>query len=254
MTPSESRSDTNRNQVKLIKSDELNKNCLNGKWNRVKIICEQKFNRSTPFGLCFVKFYSSSKGNGTASPSLTTTGIQLNDDEQDETKQEQSKIGSFFARKQAEKQTRNSSSITATTEIRVLSNVAEELLKSKPMSDDSIQVNSVVLKRMDDGKSRAFSLLVQFVKPSGKTTFTRTAKFIRRSNAHETQKRLSIASRLVQRRTELHLDIDRSELLKGVVFVLSGFQNPLRSELRRKATAMGATYSDDWNSKSTHLM
>lgn len=31
-----------------------------------------------------------------------------------------------------------------------------------------------------------------------------------------------------------------SQILKGVVFALSGFQNPLRSEIRSKALSMGA--------------
>lgn len=48
--------------------------------------------------------------------------------------------------------------------------------------------------------------------------------------------------------------VDKSQLMKDVVFVLSGFQNPLRSELRSKASALGATYSDDWNGECTHLM
>lgn len=48
--------------------------------------------------------------------------------------------------------------------------------------------------------------------------------------------------------------IDQSQLMKNVVFVLSGFQNPLRADLRTKATKMGATYSDDWDGKCTHLM
>lgn len=39
-----------------------------------------------------------------------------------------------------------------------------------------------------------------------------------------------------------------------VTFVLSGFLNPLRAELRNKAVAMGATYNDDWNPTCTHLM
>lgn len=47
---------------------------------------------------------------------------------------------------------------------------------------------------------------------------------------------------------------DRSKIMKNVAFVLSGFQNPLRSELRNKATAMGATYKDDWDKSCTHLM
>ena len=42
--------------------------------------------------------------------------------------------------------------------------------------------------------------------------------------------------------------------MRNVIFVLSGFQNPLRSELRSKATAMGAVCNDDWDEKCTHLM
>ena len=42
--------------------------------------------------------------------------------------------------------------------------------------------------------------------------------------------------------------------MKNIVFVLSGFRNPLRSELRNKATSMGAKYNDDWDEKCTHLM
>ncbi|CAF5127704.1 unnamed protein product, partial [Rotaria sp. Silwood1] len=47
---------------------------------------------------------------------------------------------------------------------------------------------------------------------------------------------------------------DKSKIMKSVIFVLSGFQNPLRSELRNKATAMGAIYNDDWDETCTHLI
>lgn len=43
-------------------------------------------------------------------------------------------------------------------------------------------------------------------------------------------------------------------LLEGVVFVISGYQNPYRSELRSKALSMGARYKANWNSECTHLM
>jgi hypothetical protein len=43
-------------------------------------------------------------------------------------------------------------------------------------------------------------------------------------------------------------------LMNGVVFVLSGFQNPERSELRDAALEMGATYRPDWGKGCTHLM
>jgi len=44
------------------------------------------------------------------------------------------------------------------------------------------------------------------------------------------------------------------DLLRGVVFAISGFQNPLRGEIRGKALEMGAKYEPDWSSKCTHLI
>lgn len=43
-------------------------------------------------------------------------------------------------------------------------------------------------------------------------------------------------------------------LMQGVVIVLSGFQNPLRGELRDKALMMGAKYKADWGEGCTHLV
>lgn len=42
--------------------------------------------------------------------------------------------------------------------------------------------------------------------------------------------------------------------MKGVVFVLSGFQNPARSQIRDKALEMGAKYKADWDRSCTHLV
>lgn len=45
-----------------------------------------------------------------------------------------------------------------------------------------------------------------------------------------------------------------NELFKGVTIVISGIQNPDRSELRTKALEMGAKYKPDWDNTCTHLM
>ncbi|XP_022222798.2 DNA repair protein XRCC1 isoform X2 [Drosophila obscura] len=45
-----------------------------------------------------------------------------------------------------------------------------------------------------------------------------------------------------------------NQLLRGVVLVISGIQNPDRADLRAKATAMGARYKADWESGCTHLI
>jgi DNA-repair protein XRCC1 len=140
MTPSESRSNTNRNQVKLLKSNDLNKTCLNEKWDRLKIVCEQKFNRVNPFGLCFIKLYSPTLSDETNQSELenkSSINMQVDDDD-DETGKEQSKIGSFFAKKQAEKNSKVSTP-SASDQIRALSNVADELLSKKAMDDEEIQ-------------------------------------------------------------------------------------------------------------------
>ncbi|CAF0756084.1 unnamed protein product [Adineta steineri] len=47
---------------------------------------------------------------------------------------------------------------------------------------------------------------------------------------------------------------DKSQIMKNIVFVVSGFKNPVRTELRKKGTAMGAIYNDDWDEKCTHLI
>merc|ERR1719193_1270940 len=45
-----------------------------------------------------------------------------------------------------------------------------------------------------------------------------------------------------------------NRLMDGVVFTISGFQNPLRGEIRDKACKMGARYKGDWTQDCTHLV
>lgn len=42
------------------------------------------------------------------------------------------------------------------------------------------------------------------------------------------------------------------KLFDNVVFVISGYQNPIRAELKRKAIEMGTHYEPEWNSNCTH--
>ena len=44
------------------------------------------------------------------------------------------------------------------------------------------------------------------------------------------------------------------QLMKKVVFSLSGYQNPERGKIRDKALEMGATYKPDWGRSCTYLM
>ena len=46
----------------------------------------------------------------------------------------------------------------------------------------------------------------------------------------------------------------KQQILKGVIFALSGFQNPLRSEIRDTGMKLGAKYRPDWTDDCTHLI
>ena len=48
--------------------------------------------------------------------------------------------------------------------------------------------------------------------------------------------------------------VDLSHVLKGVIFALSGYKNPMRAQIRDKATKLGAKFEADWSDKCTHLI
>lgn len=45
-----------------------------------------------------------------------------------------------------------------------------------------------------------------------------------------------------------------NELFKRVIFSMSGYTNPYRSDIRSKALEMGAIYRNNWDKCCTHLM
>lgn len=55
---------------------------------------------------------------------------------------------------------------------------------------------------------------------------------------------------------EISTDDDASgeDALAGVVAVLSGYQNPLRGQLRTQLTDLGGCYRPDWGKDCTHLI
>lgn len=54
MTPIESRNSTDLNRVRMFGPDKLNKTVAEQKWDRVKVICTQPFNKKLQYGLSFI--------------------------------------------------------------------------------------------------------------------------------------------------------------------------------------------------------
>ncbi|KJE97759.1 hypothetical protein CAOG_07862 [Capsaspora owczarzaki ATCC 30864] len=99
----------------------------------------------------------------------------------------------------------------------------------------------------------AAPVIARAEKPSAAAPVARAEKA---SETHTPPKTLSPA-----RKPMVHSDESGDEdddgfklLMKGVTFVLSGYQNPLRGELRTKGQQMGARYEQNWTKGCTHLI
>ncbi|XP_059760835.1 DNA repair protein XRCC1-like [Balaenoptera ricei] len=58
MSPSESRSGSNSNRVRIFGPDKLVRAAAEKRWDRVKIVCSQPYSKDAPYGLSFVRFHS----------------------------------------------------------------------------------------------------------------------------------------------------------------------------------------------------
>lgn len=93
MTLKEAKEGTNVSGVRFFKSENFLKPTAHEKWDRVKIVCTQPFNRHVQYGLSFIVFHSSEL---TSQDSGTSLGrFHLKQEEKDEIPS----IGSWFARR-----------------------------------------------------------------------------------------------------------------------------------------------------------
>lgn len=92
MSPIQSKQSTYTNQVRMFRSEQL---CLperNEKWDRIKIVCTQPFNRHVQYGLSFVILHSAGEANEAESPKATIRRFTLRPPSPD------LQVGSSFAK------------------------------------------------------------------------------------------------------------------------------------------------------------
>eukprot|EP00800_Vazella_pourtalesii_P017878 TRINITY_DN5638_c1_g4_i1.p1 TRINITY_DN5638_c1_g4~~TRINITY_DN5638_c1_g4_i1.p1 ORF type:complete len:503 (-),score=110.42 TRINITY_DN5638_c1_g4_i1:84-1592(-) len=70
----------------------------------------------------------------------------------------------------------------------------------------------------------------------------------------KSEAKIETAKKIIKEEKVIEKQIDTSRLLDGVIFALSGYKNPLRGDIRDKATKLGAKYETDWSEKCTHLI
>lgn len=266
MSPLESRNDTKNNRVRMFGPEKLSQNLKNEKWDCVQIVCTQPFNKNIQYGLSFIKFHSppdqsmqSSTDEAESKESLKLGAFQLkaNDDSN------RLVIGSLF-KKRNEKS--NTLPATGPAAIREASSFASAVLASTENSTSKIlhkastQISpGVKRKRPPDPPGSSLS--------NSQKQFTTTRVDKDKVEFKKVQERTSEKDKLSSSKaddskpTSSKTDKPKlpkvkpfNRLMEKVVFVLSGFQNPYRTDLRDKALDMGAKYQGDWNDSCTHLV
>ncbi|XP_064119934.1 LOW QUALITY PROTEIN: DNA repair protein XRCC1-like [Macrobrachium nipponense] len=310
MTPGESRNSSDTNRVRMFGPDKLNKtkHSTEQKWDRVKVICTQPFNKTLQFGLSFITVTASSEGSGDSTPKVTKLGSFTLKDEEEE---DPISVGSIFARRK-EKET--SSPLTGAAAIRAASASAvssastPDSKKTKPFNapdvgfyqlkknaspaperpkplQPSTQSSSDAHeergkekrkerdrdsdkhrerdKRSKDTESRVDKEKEKPKKEGGSDRNSSSesnkrkndSRDLKRTSSHENKRTASPSSSSASSgSSSKRKTAPFTSLLKGVTFVLSGYQNPLRSQIRDMMLEMGARYKPDWEPSCTHLI
>ncbi|XP_034468088.1 DNA repair protein XRCC1 isoform X1 [Hippoglossus hippoglossus] len=280
MSPTESRGGTNLNRVRFFGPTQLQKSTAQEKWDRVKLVCSQPYSKNIAYGLAFVKFHSPPDKNDpppTASPKLTKLGQFKVKDESPSSGPSLQPGSLFFSR---DSTTKTSPSLKVSPQSDKLSYAAAALqtggtsqLSGQASSSSTVSPQPPAKRKFEFNKERQSApgppptkkispagspegkAATPKNKPSPASTSSSSAAKASLTPKSPDKKRQSLSkseTKPKQQKTKSQVPFNR--ILEGVVFVLSGFQNPYRGELREKAVDMGAKYRPDWTPGATHLI
>uniref|UniRef100_A0A8C0LRH2 X-ray repair cross complementing 1 n=2 Tax=Canis lupus familiaris TaxID=9615 RepID=A0A8C0LRH2_CANLF len=264
MSPSESRSGSNPNRVRIFGPDKLVRAAAEKRWDRVKIVCSQPYSKDSPYGLSFIRFHSApDKEEVEASPQKVTKLGQFRVKEEDEGANSLRPGALFFSRI-------NKTSPAAATDPAGPSYAAATLQASSATSSPSAAsraVGSTSKPQESPKRKRKLDLNQEERKTPSKPSAQPSPPAIKRPKPPAPTRTPATPVPAPARGTVPGKTREGAEprgpragpqelgkILQGVVVVLSGFQNPFRSELRDKALELGAKYRPDWTPDSTHLI
>uniref|UniRef100_A0A8C2ZVH7 DNA repair protein XRCC1 n=1 Tax=Cyclopterus lumpus TaxID=8103 RepID=A0A8C2ZVH7_CYCLU len=252
MSPTESRNGTNMNRVRFFAPHQLQKSSAQEKWDRVKIVCSQPYSKNIAYGLAFVKFHSPPDKNDpppTSSPKLTKLGQFNVKDESPSTSPSLQPGSLFFSRDNATKSSTPVKGKSIYFNLAAAETPAKRKFEfSKERQSDSGPPPS---KKTGPVGSLEGKAATPKHKPSpASTPSPGTAK----GNELTSRESQSKPEPKPKQQKASGTQVPFKRMMEGVVFVLSGFQNPFRGELREKALDMGAKYRPDWTPDATHLI
>ncbi|XP_038065566.1 DNA repair protein XRCC1-like [Patiria miniata] len=279
MSPMDSKNGINTNRVRMFGPDKLSKAVADKKWDRAKIVCSQPFNKFLSYGLSFVKFHAppteeeTSSGQHGQQSQQTTSKLGMFKLKED-AKASSISPGSFFKSRSSIKA--DPAPLTGAAAVRAAATVAAASLTSSVTTSQATTASTASNQTQQRAPKTTPSTTTHRQSDTRSDTPQKTTQKRRLSDEDEAPSKRADSKVAAGRRNDADKEKGRSKapppmksreeapkkpkskpferLMEGVTFVLSGFQNPLRGDLREKAMEMGAKYRPDWGPGCTHLI
>uniref|UniRef100_A0A0K8U2M4 DNA repair protein XRCC1 n=1 Tax=Bactrocera latifrons TaxID=174628 RepID=A0A0K8U2M4_BACLA len=291
MTLIESKNSTNVNRVRCFGRDALVPTATSEKWQFIKVICSQPFNKHVQYGISFIKLRVDSEPNKKITSLEHKKSITTNDLANVSEPLNTSQLGKFRMREESpESESESSSSLFKRWKASEMNNDS----KSSPIEKKSVKTKEPVNKNLAicldrNRKELGFgseetsggeilsvkkqrlleTIEIERHKLQAKTEKSKVCSDSKKPikpSSMENKSHENIEDKAIKRLDNKSYDIvlkqsekrlifrPFNELLKGTVLVISGIQNPDRSDIRDKALSMGARYKADWGTDCTHLI
>ena len=278
MSVNESRVGDQQGRVKMIDQEKLAGEIAKEKWDLVKVVATQPFTKQTRYGISFIELC----GSGTEAPEGKTEKVNKLGAFKLKTNPESDlSVGSYFSRKKDDAESSVSSPSVAAA-MRSDTSLAERSLVRSREKDKKRKIEispaakeEIKRRRVDTPFPSRNSLPGEpsvsespRLKEKKRESFSNKANSLPVKNNQDRdasqKKEEAFKKRKVLDKGETSEESRKKEkpqkygkfkeLLRGVHFTISGFQNPLRGEIRQKGLDMGAQYHGDWGSSCTHLV
>ena len=241
----------------MFSNDKLNAEVAKEKWDIIKVLCTQPFNKNIKYGLSFITIHSAENVEPKKEPLKLGAFTLKDEDEDDDT-------GQLFQAKKLNVTNSVASDLRSDSTLATLalkSEVASKKRKDSPKTDFSTASKKQKLSTPQNVKNDKKLPRRNFIDPEDEQEPTSTPPLSKNENRTpkpSTYKKDSNKKKdkppEAPKSVKQPLGKPFNKLMDGVVFVISGLQNPLRGEVRQKALEMGAKYKGDWDSSCTHLI
>ncbi|KAF5284991.1 hypothetical protein FQR65_LT02302 [Abscondita terminalis] len=281
MTPMESKKSVNINKVRMFTYNDLQSPERDEKWDYVKIVCTQPFNRHVQYGLSFINLHSIDN------ESALNNSVNLGKFTLRPQSPNPVAVGSLFARRKEYegatplsaaaairdasaspsaspkppkhfpspkyKDTPKKKTVTETNDNVTKERNRDELLYAKDEEESHEKIDNIIKKRQKELDEKQEKEKKKLTKKEEKVAIKKQNDE-KTTPSHSNKRKLNETEVSTKKKAKVKKERPYHRLLEDVTIVISGIQNPERSDIRNKALQLGAKYRGDWDNTCTHLI